>query len=132
MQPPYFDDGISLKGDPVNPQTSTLINQSIDNYPLLGTVYTFVKGMSGPTLIDDIQLISLNLYPNPVSDFLNVNGNDIAGNNWNIVNSLGQIVMNGNILNNNISIQVNDLNNGYYLFQLISSDHRTVQKAFIK
>ena len=131
-QPPYFDDGISLNGDPLNPQTSTLINQSIDNYPNSGTVYTFVKGASGPTLIEDIQLISLSLYPNPVSDFLNVNGNDIAGNKWNIVNSLGQIVISGDILNNSVSIPVNALDNGYYLFQLTNSDHRVIQKTFVK
>lgn len=83
-------------------------------------------------LIDQEQLISLNLYPNPVSEFLNVNGNDISGSKWNIINSLGQSVITGNSLNNNIYIPVNNLDNGYYLFQLKSSDHLIVQKAFLK
>lgn len=132
-QPPYFDDGISLIGDPVNPQTSNVINQELSNYPASGMVYTFVKGEPGvPTLIDENQEITLSLYPNPVSELLNVKGKDLDGAKWNIINSLGQTVKMGILLNNKTSIPVNDLNNGYFLFQLITHDHHVVQQAFFK
>jgi len=131
-QPPYFDDGISLKGDPVSPQTSTLINQALYNYPASGSVYTFIKGEPGPSLINESQKINLSIYPNPVSEMLNVNGNDLNGAKWNIINNLGQTVNSGILLNNNLSIPMHGINNGYYFFQLITPDNGIVQKTFIK
>ena len=129
---PYFEDGISLIGDPLNPQTSTVINQKLDNYPSDGMAYTFVKGEPVPTTIGVNQEINLTLYPNPVSELLTVFGKDLDGTQWNIINSLGQKVKKGKLLKNNISVPVNDLINGYYLFQIITPDHQIVQKAFIK
>ena len=130
---PYFEDGISLIGDPVNPETSTVINQKMDNYPSDGMVYSFVKGEPGvPTQIDENQEINLSLYPNPVSELLNVNGKDLNGTKWEIINSLGQKIKTGKLSESNMSIPVNDLNNGYYLIRLITTDHHIVQQAFIK
>ena len=130
---PYFEDGISLIGDPLNPQTSTVINQKMDNYPSDGMVYSFVKGEPGvPTQIDENKEINLSLYPNPVSELLNVNGKDLDGTQWNIINSQGQKIKTGILMKNNMSIPVNDLNHGYYLIRLITTDHQMVHKAFIK
>ena len=59
-------------------------------------------------------------------------GKDLSGTKWNIINSLGQTLKTGILLKNNISIPVNDLNNGYYLFQLNASDRNIVQHPFLK
>ena len=129
---PYFEDGISLIGDPVSPETSTVINQKMDDYPSDGMVYTFVKGEPVPTAIAENREINLTLYPNPVFELLTVSGEELGGTQWNIVNSLGQKVKTGKLSGNNTSISVNDLNHGYYLFQLITSNYQIIQQAFIK
>ena len=129
---PYFEDGISLIGDPVNPETSTVINQKMDDYPSDGMVYTFVKGEPVPTAIAENQEINLTLYPNPVSELLTVSCEEHGGAQWNIINSLGQKVKTGKLSGNNTTISVNDMNHGYYLFQLITPDHQIVQKTFVK
>jgi len=114
LQDPFFEDGFSLKGDPLNPQTSNLINQEVDDYPVDGTVYTFVRG-ANPTTIEENEN-TLSVYPNPTTDYVMVSGLAI-GTNYTVLNNLGQVVL-SNAYNG--SIELSSLPSGYY--SLVADD----------
>jgi hypothetical protein len=80
----------------------------------------------------------INVYPNPVSDKMNVQFFE-EGNKQiiaNVYNSLGQkVVTQSNTTidgENNISIDVNNLSNGIYILELIGTEERKVQRFTIQ
>ena len=74
---------------------------------------------------------SIKVYPNPVSDRLNLSmPNELSDNASFIINNiLGQNVMRGTLENN--QVDVNSLNTGIYFIQ-ISSNGKNGVKRFIK
>jgi hypothetical protein len=80
----------------------------------------------------------INVYPNPVSDKMNVQFFE-EGNKQiiaNVYNSLGQkVVTQSNTTidgENNISIDVNNLSNGIYILELVGTEERKVQRFTIQ
>jgi hypothetical protein len=70
--------------------------------------------------VEDINSSSINIYPNPASTFINVNG--LTGNaTINIVDVLGRTVKTANYENNTnaIKIDITNLNNGNYFVKII-------------
>ena len=72
--------------------------------------------------------ISLNLYPNPVQDVLNISSVE-DNSTYRIINLLGQEISKGKIENNAIS--VSSINSGTYLLEVTFNGKATV-KRFIK
>jgi len=81
-----------------------------------------------PTItgVNEKDLLKINIYPNPATDFLNL---DNANGKYLITNVQGQVVDSGNI--NGQPIDVRDLNTGNYIIQ-ITGNNNVSQLSFIK
>ncbi|MDA9289573.1 T9SS type A sorting domain-containing protein [Polaribacter sp.] len=98
-----------------------------DNY----TFYIDDIELSGETAgIDDQDLVSLNMYPNPASDVLNISAQNTI-NTVEIYNVLGQKVIRMNIEDTSAEINVSNLNAGIYLIKY-EINNRTSTKKFVK
>jgi hypothetical protein len=104
--------------------------------------YTLNASTSVTNFVKTAQLSEnkpeINVYPNPVSDKMNVQYFE-EGNKQiiaNVYNSLGQkVVTQSNTTiddENNISIDVNNLSNGIYILELIGTEERKVQRFTIQ
>ncbi|MFT7158762.1 MAG: hypothetical protein ACI8Q1_003796, partial [Parvicella sp.] len=62
---------------------------------------------------------SFRIYPNPSSDLINLNCNATGKLNYNIYNATGQLVKQGDILNNG-NISISNLSYGMYSVEIIS------------
>jgi hypothetical protein len=113
---------------------SSMAYRPADNKLLIGT---HGNGMFEATInhvlsIEDNEISeSIKVYPNPVSDRLNLSmPNELSDNASFIINNiLGQNVMRGTLENN--QVDVNSLNTGIYFIQ-ISSNGKNGVKRFIK
>ncbi len=79
------------------------------------------------------RINSINLYPNPVKDNLNISLSSIKSENTSlqIFNSTGQLVLQQNIdlINgqNNINLNVNHLNQGIYILRINETSQRFIK-----
>ena len=80
--------------------------------------------------IDDQDLVSLNMYPNPASDVLNISAQSTI-NSVEIFNVLGQKVIRMNVEDTSAEINVSNLNAGIYLIKY-EINNRTSTKKFVK
>ena len=67
------------------------------------------------------KLANVNLYPNPSSDFININSADTI-QEYSIYDLTGRVVKNSNPNSNNFIIDITALNKGVYLVKLNSGD----------
>jgi hypothetical protein len=58
---------------------------------------------------------SINVYPNPTSDYIKIHNNNLINLNYKLINLNGQIVYEG-IMNDKLNIE--DIENGVYIFHL--------------
>ena len=69
--------------------------------------------------VKELDNYKINIYPNPVSNILNIKTNsNIINNHYVIFDVLGQAILNGEINNNDSVIDVNNLVNGLYLIKI--------------
>ena len=97
---------------------------------------TFVVGTAGVSENNNSSSQSINLYPNPANDFVNVSIPSYANqnpDNAEIYNSLGLLEKNITInsLSNNLTFNTSDLANGTYLLVLNSNGNKILTKPFI-
>ncbi len=86
--------------------------------------------MTSALVISDAKIIDLILYPNPVSDNLNVAAKDTI-TKISIYNQLGQLVKSQNPLHSNFNIDVSNLSTGTYLIK-IEANNKITTKQIIK
>ncbi len=87
----------------------------------------------------DLANSLLSVYPNPASNVLEVvlyDQNDLKNNEYAIVNSIGQVVAEGNVVKeasttNSFTINVNQLNSGSYYLRLSLKDQFLYKKIII-
>lgn len=72
----------------------------------------------------------LLVFPNPTTDQINIQTNNKQKFNFNIYNSLGQLVKTGILESNTTTIHINNLTNGIYSIELLA-DIKTERKCFI-
>ena len=77
--------------------------------------------------INEVAIAELNFYPNPASE--NIAISDFSNGNYQILNSLGQVVKSGNVIDNKISVL--DIESGSYIVRL-TNDKGNFQGKFIK
>lgn len=77
----------------------------------------------------DDEDATLNIYPNPVEDVLNVSFAKSSSSSFRILNLVGQEVKKGNITQD--AINVSNLENGMYIFEVNNGD-QTITKKFVK
>ena len=93
-----------------------------------GVVHAIDKLLIPGTLsIEESELESISVYPNPTTSFIKVENFENA--NYTIINMNGEIVKDGNLKNN--KIQVDTLNNGVYYLKIIDGQNQFTSK-FIK
>ena len=73
--------------------------------------------------------VSFGIYPNPAESELNINSN--AAFEYQMINSVGQVVMSG-VANGNVKLNVSELNNGVYFLKVVANGNTSVEKVVIK
>lgn len=106
-----------------------LVDASTQEVINSGSKFTTVT-VNNEDLIEDENI---NIYPNPASDFLNIDLNDnvLKINKYQIFNNLGQIVQEAVIDNSFSTIDIANLPKSQYLLKLISKEGAVV-RAFVK
>ncbi len=73
--------------------------------------------------------VNFGIYPNPAESVLNINAN--AAFEYQMINSVGQVVMSG-VANNNVELNVSELNNGIYFLKVVANGKTQIEKVVIK
>ena len=74
----------------------------------------------GAMSVENVDVTSYNVYPNPVKDVLTVSGEDMK--QVTIYNALGQMVKSVDCNDNTVQINVNDLQNGMYIVNVVNQN----------
>ncbi len=88
-----------------------------------------VTATTGVDAIGENEVI-VGIYPNPADDVLNINAN-AESFEYQMLNSIGQVVMNG-VANGSVELNVSDLDNGVYFLKVIANGNAKVEKVIIK
>ena len=83
-------------------------------------VYHNISTKSGYASVDEMANETLRLYPNPVKETLTIEGQNIQ--QVNVYNTMGQLVKSVNCNDNIVNINVNDLQNGIYIVNVIDAN----------
>lgn len=122
----WFDCGISPVCYSINNTTYTWENTW--DYTLAN--FTASEGVCAlADNIDDIETVDLQIFPNPVGDFITIKNMHSSKSDYRIINSLGEVILNGKTQTNNIDLP--ELASGYYVLLLDSEEHST-SLSFIK
>ncbi len=116
---------------------------SIDNHGFIYLTTTFLsnflaKSINPTVSIPEFNPNPLNLYPNPVTNSLNVSGFNSYGNpvlvKIKIYNSLGVKIRTKTvgIINDQLVLDLGDLSSGFYLVFLSFENHEITQRIIIK
>jgi gingipain K len=81
------------------------------------------------TGVAESQNVKVNVYPNPANDMMRINVN--GSFKYQLVNSLGQVVRNGEATNKAV-VNVNDLNQGIYFLTITAGNQVSVQKVVVE
>ncbi len=91
-------------------------------------LFRFNNGSFGTLSLDNIVLNSINIYPNPSNESIQITGITIA--QLSIIDNLGRKVLTQK--NSSNQIQINELTTGTYILKIVSTDKRVFSKKFIK
>ena len=116
--------------------TYTYTEQADGTYTYL-VIANYADGESMPvavTVVMDHTGMAENevvygIYPNPAESVLNINAN--AAFEYQLINSIGQVVMSGNA-ESNVELNVSELNNGVYFLKVIANGNTQIEKVIIK
>jgi hypothetical protein len=94
---------------------------------------TVPSNSSGTTGIEELQNTSgFSIYPNPSSNYITIENNNVQLNStYFILNSIGQLVLSGQLTGELTTVDISGLSNGIYLVQ-IETDSGRVSKQIIK
>ena len=79
--------------------------------------------------IKDFDLSSIDIYPNPVQDFLTIKLNEVA--DYSIINLKSQNLIKGKLINESNTINVSNISNGLYVLK-VKTKEGIITKKFIK
>ena len=101
------------------------------NNPLDSATLYFNISYSKPSGLNDLMENNLNIYPNPVTNKINIEtALDLQNATLNIVNYLGEIVMKKQLISDT-EFDVSNFKNGVYFLNIVSNNY-TVFCKFIK
>jgi len=109
-----------------------IYNYQCDFHAASGMVGSFI--VVNPLNINPITQITATVFPNPSSDFVNINIASPSQNSFaNIYSMNGTLVKTVNLEVNGINrISIDDLKSGIYLVQITSNDALNQNTSFIK
>jgi len=118
-------------GDPYTPYIGLGFSYSLTCYGENNVSLWPIPGAScGLTLdmVEEINFSSIEIFPNPVTDILNINLGNEQIQSVEILNLQGQIVQ----LGENEIVDVSHLETGVYIISIITTEGNTFRKQFIK
>ena len=93
--------------------------------------YSFFTTLSNSLSIEEELLTNVNIYPNPIANFITIKSKDIIKSIV-IYNEIGQLVKHLETQNSNdISVSIKSLKKGFYFVQ-ISTEKKSILKKIIK
>ena len=116
------------------------------NYPYsattdkLGNIYIADSGnltirkISNDNILTEVEKslnLNLNIYPNPAKDYINVSLSEINGSHLHILDINGNEVFNLSLKDFNTKDSISNLENGIYVFKIISQNNTFIQKVSI-
>lgn len=75
---------------------------------------------------------SMEVYPNPAHDFININVEGVIDYSYLVTDMLGKAVKAGTSNGEKVSFNVNDLSKGIYFLTVQSQGHRSVKKIVVE
>jgi len=78
--------------------------------------------------INDIDKLNINIYPNPSSAFINIEGDFPKPVNFEIVSTLGKTVMTGEINSDQKTIDLSHLANNLYFLKIGNTSYKILKK----
>ena len=102
---------------------------AIDNVSLSNSATTSNVNITSNDSFFGLNDSSFKIYPSPVKHTLNVKLSTNTNNTYRIINSIGQVITSGKLINN--SIQVSNLKIGVYLLEISDGEEKLIKK-FIK
>jgi hypothetical protein len=95
---------------------------SFDDYKILPRKTSDVALFTG---VDELSGVNVSVYPNPVRDAINFKL-DVTGYNVSIVDVTGKSVKSASTLNNKLSVETSNLNNGIYFYSITGFDGQLI------
>ena len=86
-------------------------------------------------LTNDVLTQHITIYPNPTNNILNIDLNSISGEfNYALINTIGQKVLDGNLINTKNTLNISHLDSGIYFLKInaVNSTNSIVEKIIIK
>lgn len=79
-----------------------------------------ITALSGTVGVDEVsKSVSVSVYPNPASDYINIKTDfDAVGSTYYIVNSVGQVVVSGEVTDEDTVVDLSDFSTGIYLVRI--------------
>lgn len=102
-------------------EVSPIKSATAVQYDLVSKDFYFYEGDT-PTFINDEigTKLSTNLYPNPVSNILNIHVKDATSFSYKIFSLDGAAVRTGNAYGENATVDVSELKSGVYIMNIVS------------
>ena len=79
-----------------------------------------ISTRKGYVAVEEMTEETSNIYPNPVKDVLTIEGKNLE--QVNVYNTMGQLVKSVNCNDNTVKVNVNDLQNGMYIVNVIDNN----------
>lgn len=83
--------------------------------------------------IDDHKTKYVTLFPNPAKDIVSIDGLVNSDCTINIINTLGEIVLNSNLskINDSLNIDITGINSGFYILE-VYNEYKSYTLKFLK
>ena len=101
----------------------------VAKYAIGNSLPVAVTAVVGPDSVDENEVIC-GIYPNPAESVLNIRSN-VASFEYQMINSIGQVVMSG-VAEGNAKLNVSELNNGVYFLKVVANGSTQIEKVIIK
>jgi len=97
----------------------------------LGEIDTCLLSFQLASITDLLEVQNTMIYPNPTAERISVTvSNELLGSIFQIVNHVGQVMIEGKVNSNNVKIDLNSISSGFYSIRILENMPQSV--AFIK
>ncbi len=97
----------------------------------LGEIDTCLLSFQLASITDLLEVQNTMIYPNPTAERISVTvSNELLGSIFQIVNHVGQVMIEGKVNSNNVKIDLNSISSGLYSIRILGNMPQSV--AFIK
>lgn len=97
----------------------------------LGEIDTCLLSFQLASITDLLEVQNTLIYPNPTAERISVTvSNELLGSIFQIVNHVGQVMIEGKVNSNNVKIDLNSISSGFYSIRILGNMPQSV--AFIK